>query len=110
MRVLFICSRNRRRSPTAEAVFGSQPGVEVLSAGTSPDAETPVSSDLIEWADLIFAMESVHRRRLLDRFGPLLKEKKIKVLGIPDNFEYMDSRLVSILEEKLSTQLGAKGT
>jgi predicted protein tyrosine phosphatase len=108
MKVLFICSRNRRRSPTAEALFGSLPGVEALSAGTSPDAETPVSSDLIDWADLIFAMESVHRRRLLDRFGALLKDKKITILGIPDSFEYMDSQLVKILEEKLSARLKAK--
>jgi len=108
MKLLFVCSRNRRRSPTAEAIFGAYPGVEALSAGTSPDAETPVSAELIEWADVIFAMESVHRRRLSERFGPLLKHKKITVLGIPDSFEYMDSGLVKILEEKLSARLSTK--
>src|SRR5580658_4701544 len=49
MKLLFVCSRNRRRSPTAEAVFSTLEGVESLSAGTSPDAETPISADLIEW-------------------------------------------------------------
>jgi predicted protein tyrosine phosphatase len=105
MKVLFVCSRNRRRSPTAEAVFGRYLSVEALSAGTSPDAETPVSADLIEWADLVIAMESVHRRRLRDRFGPLLKTKKIVVLGIPDNYEYMDPELMRILEDKVHPHL-----
>lgn len=32
-RVLFVCSRNRRRSPTAEHVFRNVPGIETASAG-----------------------------------------------------------------------------
>jgi predicted protein tyrosine phosphatase len=105
MKLLFVCSRNRRRSPTAEAVFSTLEGVESLSAGTSPDAETPVSADLIEWADVIFAMESVHRRRLQKSFGKILKAKKITVLGIPDDFEYMDPELVRILRAKVGAQM-----
>jgi predicted protein tyrosine phosphatase len=108
MRVLFVCSRNRRRSPTAEAVFGLYPGVEALSAGTSPDAVTPVSADLIEWADVVFAMESVHRRRLQARFGMLLKAKTVVVLGIPDHYEFMDPELARILEEKVPAHLNRK--
>ena len=48
-RVLFICSQNRLRSPTAERVFSNREGFEVASAGLNPEAETPVSSDLLEW-------------------------------------------------------------
>ena len=96
MRVLFVCSRNRRRSPTAEAIFCRYPGVEALSAGTSGDAETPVSADLIEWADLVIAMETVHRRRVQEKFRPLLKKKKIAVLGVSDDYEYMDTELARI--------------
>jgi predicted protein tyrosine phosphatase len=105
MKVLFVCSRNRLRSPTAETVFSAYEGVEALSAGTSPDAENPVSADLIEWADLVFAMESVHRRRLKQRFGPLLRSRKIVVLGIPDNYKYMDPELIRILVEKIPQHL-----
>jgi predicted protein tyrosine phosphatase len=104
MNLLFICSRNRRRSPTAETIFSAIEGVESLSAGTSPDAETPISSDLIEWADVIFAMESVHRRKLQKSFGKILKAKKITVLGIPDDYEYMDPELVRILRAKVGAQ------
>jgi predicted protein tyrosine phosphatase len=101
MKLLFICSRNRLRSPTAEAVFSGLPGVEALSAGTSPDAETPVSADLIEWADLVLVMERVHRKRLKERFGSLLSEKRIVVLGIPDKYKYMQPELVDLLRKKV---------
>ena len=37
-RVLFLCSRNRLRSPTAEQVFGTWPNLEVDSAGLADDA------------------------------------------------------------------------
>jgi predicted protein tyrosine phosphatase len=106
MNILFVCSRNRRRSPTAEAIFSGIDGYEALSAGTSPDAETIISADLVEWADLIFAMEGVHRRRLNRRFGSSLRAKRIVVLDIPDEYNYMESTLIEILQEKVSRHLG----
>jgi len=86
MRVLFVCSRNRLRSPTAEAVFSTLPNVEVYSAGTNPDADNPISSDQIQWADIIFVMEQTHRKKLNNRFQSLLTDKKVVVLGIPDDY------------------------
>jgi predicted protein tyrosine phosphatase len=99
--VLFVCSRNRLRSPTAEAVFSSFDGLLVSSAGTNPDAEIQISADLIEWADIIFAMEGGHRRRLKSQFGSFLKDKKIVVLDIPDEYQYMDPDLVRILKDRV---------
>ena len=55
-RLLFICSENRLRSPTAEAVFSEYEGVEAIGEGTNADAETPVSGDLIEWADIVLVV------------------------------------------------------
>src|ERR1700689_2927056 len=108
MNVLFVCSRNRRRSPTAEAIFSGIEGYEVLSAGTSPDAETIISADLVEWADLIFAMEGVHRRRLNLRFGSSVRAKRIVVLEIPDEYSYMDPTLIEVLQEKVSRHIPVK--
>jgi predicted protein tyrosine phosphatase len=105
MRLLFVCSRNRLRSPTAEAIFSGVEGVEAMSAGTSPDAETPVTADLVEWADLVLVMESVHRKRLKARFGALLKEKRIVVLGIPDKYKYMEPALVDLFLKKVRRYL-----
>jgi predicted protein tyrosine phosphatase len=93
------------RSPTAEVVFGQYEGLETSSAGTAPDAATPVSADLIEWADVIFAMENHHRDKLKARFGKLLQTKRLVVLRIPDNYDYMDAELVEILKKKVTPHL-----
>jgi predicted protein tyrosine phosphatase len=107
IKALFVCSRNKLRSPTAEAIFSARGDVEALSAGTSPDAENSISTDLIEWADTIFAMERIHRKRLNERFGSLLRGKRIVVLGIPDHYEYMDTELIAILKKKVPQHLRA---
>lgn len=56
MRALFICSRNRLRSPTAEAVFAQWPNVETDSAGLAPDADVQLDADQLDWAEVIFVM------------------------------------------------------
>lgn len=104
-RVLFVCSRNRLRSPTAEAVFAGAPGVEALSAGTAPDAAERVSLDLVEWADLIVAMEARHRRQLVRHFGQVLGDTRIVVLGIPDDYVFMDPDLVDLLRQRVTPLL-----
>jgi predicted protein tyrosine phosphatase len=38
MRVLFVCTSNRLRNPTAETLFTGWPGLEVSSAGLDPAA------------------------------------------------------------------------
>lgn len=101
MKLLFVCSQNRLRSPTAEAVFSGYPGVETRSAGTNHDAESPISADLIEWADIVLVMEKSHKNKLTTKFKSDFKAKKLVVLEIPDEFEYMDPELVRILKAKV---------
>jgi len=101
MNLLFICSENRLRSPTAAAVFSEYDDVEAISAGTNADASTPVSGDLIEWADAILVMEKSHRNKVSKKFRALLKDKKLAVLDIPDNYDFMDADLVRILKAKV---------
>jgi predicted protein tyrosine phosphatase len=98
MRILFVCSENRLRSPTAAAVFSEYDGVEAISAGTNKDCEQPVSGDLIEWADAILVMERSHKSKIQNKFRDLLKDKKVGVLEIPDHFEFMDPLLINLLE------------
>ena len=100
MRALFLCSRNKLRSPTAEFIFADHPGVETDSAGLAKDAEVRLSDEQIEWADLIFVMESIHRSRLNQNYSRTLKGKKIVVLGIPDNYEFMDEDLIALLKQR----------
>jgi len=98
--LLFLCSRNKLRSPTAEAVFRGRPGIETDSAGLSPDAEVPLAPEQIEWADLILVMEKVHRVRLNRKFGKHLGGKRVVVLDIPDNYPFMDPELIRLLEAR----------
>ncbi|HEY4372149.1 MAG TPA: low molecular weight protein tyrosine phosphatase family protein [Burkholderiales bacterium] len=100
-RVLFICSQNRLRSPTAEQVFSAWPGIECTSAGTNNDAENPLTPELVEWAELIFVMEKAHRNKVEKKFRAQLHDKRVIVLGIPDEFDYMDPALVRLLEIKV---------
>ncbi|MCB1227881.1 MAG: low molecular weight protein tyrosine phosphatase family protein [Verrucomicrobiales bacterium] len=100
MNVLFLCSQNKLRSPTAHTLFADHPGIEVDSAGLNHDAEVPLSIEQLEWADLILVMEKAHRQRLTKRFHQHLAGKRIAVLAIPDDFDYMDPDLIQLLRER----------
>ena len=108
MNLLFVCSENRLRSPTGEEVFSKYDGVNAIGAGTNNNSNTPVSGDLIEWADIIFVMEKSHRNKVAKKFKELLKDKKIVCLDIPDNYERMDPDLVKILEDKVSQHVRSR--
>lgn len=99
--VLFVCSRNRLRSPTAEQVFASRKDIQVSSAGVDHDADNPVTPELLRWADLIFVMERAHRSKLQKRFRAALNGKRIVCLEIPDDYAFMDPALVSLLQRKV---------
>lgn len=105
MNVLFICSKNRLRSPTAEQLFADWSGIETASAGVSNDADVSVSQELLAWAELIFVMEPIHRKKLTARFAPELKGKRIVCLHIPDDYEYMAPALITLLEVRVGRYL-----
>ncbi len=105
MHVLFLCSQNKLRSPTAEHIFADWAGIETLSAGLNKGAITPLSPDLLAWADVIFVMEKTHRRKLSERFKSDLHNKKIICLNIPDHYDYMEGNLVNLLRQKVTPYL-----
>lgn len=102
MNLLFICSRNQWRSPTAEAIFKNHPQHKARSAGTSSKARIVVKEAMIRWADLIFVMEKRHRQLLLDRFEI---DKKIIVLNIPDEYQFMDAELIEMITASVAPHL-----
>lgn len=101
-RALFICTHNRLRSPTAEQVFAGWPGVDTDSAGVGADADVPLSPEQLDWAEIVFVMEKVHRTRLSKQFRRHLNGKRIVCLDIPDNYAYMQPELVQLLEKKVA--------
>ncbi len=68
-------------------------------------ANVPIDPELIEWADTIYVMESAHRNRISKKFKKYLSGKRIVVLNIPDDYEFMQPSLVAILERKVSPLL-----
>jgi len=97
MNILFICSRNQWRSRTAETIFKDHGIHRVKSAGTENNARIKVTEKLLQWAELIFVMEKRHKQRLEERFERAIQDKKIIILNIKDNYQYMDAELIESL-------------
>ena len=106
MNILFVCSKNQWRSPTAEQIWRKQPGLNVRSAGTSPNARHAVSSVDPAWADVVLAMKETHKPRLLAEYRTVVERKTIHVLDIPDEYRYMDPELVEQLRTSVGEILG----
>ncbi|WP_028579572.1 low molecular weight protein tyrosine phosphatase family protein [Desulfogranum japonicum] len=99
--ILFICSQNKLRSPTAETIFSDKEGFDVLSAGLNNDAEIPLTKELVEWAETIFVMEKSQKNKLQKKFRKSLNKQRVICLDIPDDYEYMQPELVTIFNSKL---------
>ena len=108
-RVLFVCSRNQWRSPTAEEVWRRHPALLVRSAGTSPSARRTVTAEDVAWADVIVVMEPKHKARLVGAFRDELGATPVHVLDIPDEYRRMDPELVEILRGAVPPLLGLPG-
>ena len=93
------------RSPTAERIFATWPGIETSSAGLNSDAENPLEPDLLDWADLIFVMEKAQRSKLSKKFRAHLSGKRIVCLDIPDEYAFMNPPLVALLRKKVPPHL-----
>ncbi len=98
MNILFVCSRNRWRSLTAEHLFKKMPNWNVRSVGTSDKARVKVAAKDIIWAEVIFVMERKHQQILTQRFPQEMMGKKVICLNIPDEYGYMDEELVEVLQ------------
>ena len=105
MNLLFVCSKNKLRSPTAEAIFSEYEAIEAIGCGVNSDSATPLSGDLVEWADVIFVMENIHKKKVSQKYQKQLKGKRIVCLNIPDRYQYMQTELITLLKNKVSHYL-----
>jgi predicted protein tyrosine phosphatase len=106
-RILFICTANRDRSPTAEALYAGDERYEVRSAGTAPFATVPVDRELLLWADRVFVMnEAEDRHRTLIRLRFPDVQREVVDLDVPDRWARGDPRLVALLRQRLAPHLG----
>ncbi len=100
-KVLFVCTGNLQRSPTAEEVFQDWRGVwKTRSAGTEPEVgKTPITQELVDWADLIICMEPEHVEFVASQFK--CTPNKLKVLNIADRYVRNDPQLILELQRKV---------
>jgi predicted protein tyrosine phosphatase len=104
-KLLFVCSQNRFRSLTAEKLLDGVPGYQVRSVGTQPDARIVITEGHIGWADIIFVMEKSHLNRIRRKFPEAVKGKRIVILHIPDEYEFMHPALIDELRAKVSAYI-----
>ena len=100
-KVLFVCSRNRRRSLTAEGIFAGIAGWDVRSAGTEESARIKVTEGHLGWADVVVVMEKRHKERVRQKFPESFDGKASICLFIADDYEFMEPALVELLREKM---------
>ena len=103
-RLLFVCSANRLRSPTAEMV-ARRHGLVADSVGTMQDlAIVALREDHLRWATHVICMESEHAeivREFQARIGLPADNPGLSVWHIPDDFDFMDERLQRMIENRL---------
>ncbi|EMI44986.1 low molecular weight protein tyrosine phosphatase family protein [Rhodopirellula sp. SWK7] len=105
--LLFVCSRNQWRSPTAEQIYRNDARVSVRSRGTARNAKRTINADDIRWSDLILVMEDKHRRRILADFPDPSRHTPLHVLDIPDEYQPMDPELVELIRSATEPHLDA---
>jgi predicted protein tyrosine phosphatase len=103
--LLFVCSRNQWRSPTAADLFKNSQLYVAKSAGTSDKARIKLTANLINWADQIFVMEKRHAAIIRQSYSDLVIDRSIITLHISDDYQYMDPELIEILESRLAEYL-----
>ena len=103
--LLFICSANRLRSPTAEQVFSQYPSIEARSAGLNQDAVDTLTPEHLDGADIVFVMEKAHRSKLSRQFKRYLGKARVVCLDIPDDFAFMQPELVALLKARVTPHL-----
>jgi predicted protein tyrosine phosphatase len=102
--LLFVCSANIDRSKAGEDLFKKSRKYEAKSCGTHAFAETQITQEAIDWADIIFCMEHEHKQHIIDNFD--VDINKIIVLNITNEYVRHDPELEKLLRNKLGDFLG----
>ncbi len=104
--LLVVCGRNKKRSRTAEYIFKNDDRFNIRSAGLSPKSDRKISENDLNWADLVFVMETEQRAKIWGLYRHL-DLPSIEVLNIPDDYEFMDAELVDMLSDRINHTLSS---
>jgi predicted protein tyrosine phosphatase len=101
LKILFVCGRNKWRSPTAERIYRNDPRVSVRSAGVGDKALRKISEDLV------LVMERKYARRIREQFRFRDSLPPMECLDIPDDYEFMDEDLITLIRDGTEFQIKA---
>jgi predicted protein tyrosine phosphatase len=104
IKVLFICGRNKRRSPTAAHLYRNDRRLEVRAAGLGDTSPRRVTAEDVKWADLILPMERKNAKRLQLQF-PDLEFPPMEILDIHDDYTFMDKALIPVMHAAVEAAL-----
>lgn len=71
------------------------------SAGTQPSARIKLTAKVILWADIVFVMEKKHKQRMVEKYPDETFGKRIVILNIPDEYQYMEVALIEDIKSKV---------
>ncbi|MDZ4742208.1 MAG: phosphotyrosine protein phosphatase [Verrucomicrobiota bacterium] len=108
LKILFICGRNQRRSPTAEKIFRNDPRLTVRSAGTAESSRRRIGEPDLLWADNILVMERKYEARIKSLFPGFHSLPPIILLDIPDEYTFMAPELIDLLTGSVESFLSEK--
>jgi predicted protein tyrosine phosphatase len=101
--VLFVCTENLARSPTAAALFSELQGQvgrhNARAVGTAPHAPRRLTTRELAWAELVAVMEPRHLGMILSHWPQ--HAKKVVVLQIEEHLASSERELRRILEPKI---------
>lgn len=104
-RVLCVCSAGLLRSPTIAHTLSATPyDYNTRIAGTAGFALTPVTDDLLHWADEIVCADTEHAIYIRNRLMDLNKDTLIINLGIPDIYDYRNPELVALIKQRYDSK------
>ena len=102
--ILVVCGRNKKRSRTAEYIFKNDNRFNIRSAGLSSKSDRKISENDLNWADLVFVMETGQRAKIWEVYRHL-ELPKIETLYIADDYEFLNEELVEMLTDRINDTL-----
>ncbi len=105
LKILFVCGRNKRRSPTAEKIYAHDRRLAVRSVGLADTSKRRMSAADAQWADLILVMERKYVGRIKTAFRQLDTLPPIVSLDIPDEYIFMQRELIDLLQSAVESAI-----
>jgi predicted protein tyrosine phosphatase len=108
-RALCLCSAGLLRSPTLSYILQSKFSRNCRAAGVVPAFALIVVDDvLISWADEVWCVSHSVTQTLWalaeqNKWEDILANTTIITMDIPDQFEYMDDKLVDIMTKSVNS-------